>query len=46
MPGIGPGTVIEDLTWEEVPAVPGGDPQAIVTAHVRPHRRRAPRSRL
>lgn len=42
MLGIESGTVIEEVTWEEVPAVPGGgQPQVMITARVRPHRRRA-----
>ena len=43
MLGIESGTVIEDACWEEVPAMPGGGPQVMITAHVRPHARRAAR---
>jgi len=44
MLGIESGTVIEDITWEEIPAVlAGGGPQIIITAQVRLHARRAAR---
>jgi transposase len=44
MPGIESGTVIEEVIWEEAPAVlAGGAPRITITAHVRAHKRRAPR---
>ena len=43
MLGIESGTVIEDVTWQELPALPGSAAQVVITAHVRPHRRRASR---
>ena len=42
--GIESGVVIEDVRWEEtVPELPGGGPEVVLVADVRPHARRAAR---
>lgn len=44
MLGIESGTVIEEVIWEQARAeLAGGAPRITITAHVRPHNRRAPR---